>query len=105
MAVGPQEIERRLRDIHAREFNAVRGFSGNRVNAQQVAGRRQLRSPPSPSLRRLRLPIPFHVARPVLLALLRLHLVRLFVITDDAFQGTDCDCRTFRAADDQCDWA
>ena len=65
-----------------------------------------LTGPPlPPSLRRLRLPIPVHIARPVRLALLRLHLVRLFVIADDLFQGTGCDCRTFRAADYQRDWA
>jgi hypothetical protein len=37
-------------------------------------------------------------------ALLRLHLVRLLVIADDAFQGADCEYWTFLAAGNYGDW-
>ena len=46
----------------------------------------------------VRLLIPF-CARPFLLGVLRrLRLVWLLIITDDAFQGADCECRAFLAA-------
>ena len=37
MAVGAQQIERRLRDAGARQFRIVDGIGGNRVDAQQIA--------------------------------------------------------------------